>query len=588
MKQRSDYCGNLRENSIGKEITLYGWVNSYRNHGSLIFVDIRDREGILQLVFDPNNRKSFQIATQLRNEYVISVTGVIQRRPKGTCNNGIGTGTIELLVDHIYILNTSENLPFPIATQKNCSEELRLKYRYLDLRRPQLQHNLITRSKISKIIRDFLHTEQFIEIETPSLTKSTPEGARDFLVPSRIYHGKFFALPQSPQIFKQILMISGFDKYYQIVKCFRDEDLRSDRQIEFTQIDIEMSYINESIIMNLIERMISKIFKLILNIDLEIPFKCMTYEDAILKYGSENPDIRFNMEIKNLSHEFKDSRIFSTIISQGGTVQGLCIPNGAILSKSTLKNIIEFVKMLGAKGLSWVKSSSKGIESNLEKIFSKNELSNILLTCNVKQGDLLVFIADGNKNTVINCLGQLRLKIGNKLGMGNDKKFSFLWVVDFPLITFNTDQNKFESFHHPFTAPKNDLDLFSLKNQRNIGFIKSKSYDIILNGIEIGGGSIRINKNDVQRKIFDLLRISYKDYKNKFGFLLDALSYGAPPHGGIALGFDRLCALILGTKSIREVIAFPKTQNAIDLMVNAPNDVNDEQLLTLGINRIMK
>jgi aspartyl-tRNA synthetase len=589
MEQRRVYCGQLGINNIGEQVTVYGWVNSYRNHGGLIFIDLRDRDGLVQIVIEPNNYKAFQVAIQLRNEYVISVIGTVRHRPKGTINCNIATGNIEVVVLILNVLNTSAKLPLSIATRTDCSEELRLKYRYLDLRRPKVQKNFILRSNIAKLIRDFLHKEQFLEIETPVLTKSTPEGARDFLVPSRIYNGKFFALPQSPQLFKQILMISGFDKYYQIVRCFRDEDLRADRQLEFTQIDLEMSFVDEIHVMNIIERMLSIIFKTILNIELKLPFKQITYENAMLRYGSDKPDLRFDMEIHDLSNNLKYSKFitFSSIILQGGTVRGLCIPNGCNLSHSEINNIIKFVQDYGAKGLSWLKITNTGAESNIVKYLTKHELDTIITKFKAKNGDLLIFIADKDEIIVSQSLGAVRLYIAKKLKLINPNKFSFIWIVDFPLMKWNKDDNKWQSFHHPFTSPKNDMELFSM-GDINIKKIKSKAYDIILNGIELGGGSIRIHKNTIQNKIFDILKISRNIAKNKFGFLLDALSYGAPPHGGIALGFDRLCSLILGTQSIRDVIAFPKTQNAVDLMSNTPSNVTTEQLKTLGIELKLK
>ncbi|MDR0915470.1 MAG: aspartate--tRNA ligase [Endomicrobium sp.] len=584
MKQRSEYCGKLGINSIGKQVNLYGWVNSYRNHGGLIFIDLRDIEGLIQIVIEPNNKKAFKTATELRNEYVISVTGLVRQRPKGTVNYNIRTGNIEVVVLIINILNTAKNLPISISDKIDCSEELRLKYRYLDLRRPKLQKHFILRSYIAKIVRDFLSEENFLEIETPILTKSTPEGARDFLVPSRIYNGQFFALPQSPQLFKQILMVAGFDKYYQIVKCFRDEDLRADRQLEFTQIDLEMSFIDERHIMNIIEKMICRIFKTVLNINIDIPFKQITYEYAMLKYGSDKPDLRFKMEIYDFSNEFKYSKFvtFKSTILQGGIVRGLCIPNGCNLANSAINNMIKFVNKYGAKGLSWLKITSTGATSHIVKYLTKQEINNLVVKCNAKIGDLLIFIADKDESIVIKSLGALRVSIANELKLINPNKFNFTWIIDFPLMQWSQDEHKWQSFHHPFTSPKNDMELFSIQDI-NIKKIKSKAYDIILNGIELGGGSIRIHKNTIQKKVFDMLQIPHNIAKKKFGFLLEALSYGAPPHGGIALGLDRLCSLIFGTQSIRDVIAFPKTQNAIDLMSNSPSHVTDEQLQTLGI-----
>jgi aspartyl-tRNA synthetase len=583
--KRSSYCGDVKEDSIGRNIVVCGWVHSRRDHGGVIFVDLRDREGIFQIVFQPENKEMFKIAEGLRSEYVISVKGLVRKRPEGTLNPNMSTGSIELVVSELEILNTCLGLPFEISDYTETSEELRLKYRYLDLRRPNFQKNFIMRHKISNEVRNFLNDESFLEIETPFLTKSTPEGARDFLVPSRLHHGSFFALPQSPQLFKQILMVSGFDKYYQIARCFRDEDLRADRQLEFTQIDLEMSFVEERDVMDVTERMLSRIFKNILNVNIKIPFERMSYADAMLRYGSDKPDTRFEMEIRDFSTEFKNCgfSVFSSVISKKGIVRGLCISKGASFSRSEIDGLTKFVGEYGAKGLAWMKITESGAESNIVKYFRNEEIKTIISKFEAKSGDLVVFLADEEK-IVAQGLGALRLKIGKELGLIDKSKFNFLWVVDFPLMEWDKEEQRWQALHHPFTSPK---DADSL-NKKNAGTAKAKAYDVILNGIELGGGSIRIHRSDIQKKVFDILNILDESAKEKFGFLLDALTYGAPPHGGLALGFDRMCALIAGEGSIREVIAFPKTQKASDPMSNAPAPVSEKQLKELGVRIVIK
>ncbi|MDR3330865.1 MAG: aspartate--tRNA ligase [Endomicrobium sp.] len=579
--KRTSYCGTVRENNIGREIVVCGWVHSRRDHGGVIFIDLRDREGLLQVVFQPE-KKIFKIAENLKNEYVISVQGLVRNRPEGTLNPNMSTGMLELVASELEVLNSSSELPFEISNYAKTSEELRLKYRYLDLRRPNFQKNFIMRHKISNEVRNFLNEENFLEIETPFLTKSTPEGARDFLVPSRLHNGNFFALPQSPQIFKQILMISGFDKYYQLARCFRDEDLRADRQLEFTQIDLEMSFVEEQDIMELVERMLSRVFKIALNLDIKFPFEKISYEDAMLRYGSDKPDTRFRMEIKDFSEEFKNSKckfdVFSSVISKSGIVRGLCIPKGAYFSRSEIDTFTKFVYEYGAKGLAWMKITNLGAESNIVKYFKEEEIKVIVSKFKAKPNDLIIFLADEEK-IVSQGLGALRLKIGKELGFMSKNKFNFLWVVDFPLMKWDKDEQRWRSLHHPFTSPKDT----NLLTKEDVCFAKAKAYDLVLNGIELGGGSIRVHNSDIQKKIFDVLNISEHQAKEKFGFLLDALKYGAPPHGGIALGFDRMCALITGEESIREVIAFPKTQKAVDLLSGAPSTVTENQLKEVGV-----
>ncbi|BAV58888.1 aspartate--tRNA ligase [Candidatus Endomicrobiellum trichonymphae] len=581
--KRSGYCGDIRESSIGKEIAVCGWVHSRRDHGGVIFIDLRDREGILQIVFQPENKEIFEAAEKLRSEYVIAVKGWVRNRPFGTLNTNMSTGNVELVAVELKILNTSPGLPFEISDYIDTSEELRLKYRYLDLRRPNLQKNFVMRHKISKEIRNFLNEEGFLEIETPFLTKSTPEGARDFLVPSRLHHGNFFALPQSPQLFKQILMSAGFDKYYQIVRCFRDEDLRADRQPEFTQVDVEMSFVDEEDVMVVIERMLARVFKMALNLDIKMPFERMPYSEAMLRFGSDKPDTRFEVEIKDFSRELKNSgfSVFSSVISKGGIVRGLCIPKGASFSRSEIAGLTKFVGEYGAKGLAWMKITDTGADSNIVKYFKEYEIRVFISKLNAKSGDLIVFLADEEK-TVAQGLGALRLKVGRESGLIDKNKFNFLWVVDFPLMEWDKEEQRWQALHHPFTLPK-DADSLT---KENAGRAKAKAYDVVLNGIELGGGSIRIHKSGIQKKIFNILDISDESAEKKFGFLLKALTYGAPPHGGAALGFDRLCALISGEDSIREVIAFPKTQKAVDPLSNAPAAVSDNHLKELGLQQI--
>ncbi|MDR1511390.1 MAG: aspartate--tRNA ligase [Endomicrobium sp.] len=584
--KRSVYCGDVGESSVGQEVTVCGWVHSRRDHGGVIFIDLRDREGILQIVFQPESREVFKTAQGLRSEYVILVKGLVRYRPDGTINPNISTGKVELVTNNLEVLNTSLGLPFEISNYNGASEELRLKYRYLDLRRPNFQKNFIMRHKISREIRNFLNKEGFLEIETPFLTKSTPEGARDFLVPSRLQHGDFFALPQSPQLFKQILMVAGFDKYYQIAKCFRDEDSRSDRQLEFTQVDIEMSFVDEKDIMDIVERMLAGVFKDLLNLEIEIPFERISYADAMLRYGSDKPDTRFEVEIIDFTQKFKNVEfsVFSSAILNGKIVRGLCIPKGANFSKAEIDRLTKFVGDYGAKGLAWMKITDIGAESNIVKYFKENEIEMIISNFNAKAGDLVVFLAD-NENVVIQGLGALRLKVGRECNLIDKNKFNFLWIVDFPLMEWDEEECRWQAFHHPFTAPKYlQEDTFT---KENVNKAKARAYDIVLNGLELGGGSIRIHKSDIQKNIFDVLSISEESAKEKFNFLLEALSYGAPPHGGLALGFDRLCALILGEESIREVIAFPKTQKGVDPLASAPSRVSNRQLKELGLRVIL-
>jgi len=580
--KRSCYCGKVDESFIGKEIVVSGWVHSRRDHGGVIFIDLRDREGLVQIVFQPEKKEIFAQAEHLRSEYVLSVKGLVRNRPEGTVNPNMFTGKVEIVVNELEIINTSPVLPLEVDDYKETSEEIRLKYRYLDLRRPSFQKNFILRHKISQTIREYLNKEGFLEIETPFLTKSTPEGARDFLVPARLAHGCFYALPQSPQIFKQILMVAGFDKYYQIARCFRDEDLRADRQLEFTQVDMEMSFIDEQDIMTIVEQMLAKIFKDVLGKEIQTPFLRMPYDEAMLRFGSDKPDTRFAMEIKDFTKELANCGfgVFKNVIAKGNVVRGLCITGGAKFSRSEIDGLTKFVGEFGAKGLAWMKITANGAESNIVKFFTKEEIDTIINKFGAKDGDLVVFLAD-EVDIVAQGLGALRLKMGKQLGMIDKNKFNFLWVVDFPLFAWDKEEKRWVANHHPFTAVKEeDVDKLT---QEKAGQAKARAYDVILNGVELGGGSIRIHKSDMQSKVFNLLNITEESAKEKFGFLLDALTYGAPPHGGLAIGFDRLCALLIGEESIREVIAFPKTQKAICPLSNAPSEVAEKQLRELGI-----
>ena len=492
------------------------------------------------------------------------------------------TGKVEIVVSALEIINTSPVLPLEVNDYKETSEEIRLKYRYLDLRRPSFQKNFIIRHKISQTIREYLNKEGFLEIETPFLTKSTPEGARDFLVPARLSQGCFYALPQSPQIFKQILMVAGFDKYYQIARCFRDEDLRADRQLEFTQVDMEMSFIDEQDIMTIVENMLSKIFKEVLKKEITTPFLRMSYDEAMLRFGSDKPDTRFKMEIKDFTKELANCGfgVFKNVIEKGNVVRGLCITGGAKFSRSEIDGLTKFVSEFGAKGLAWMKITATGAESNIVKFFTRDEINTIINKFEAKDGDLVVFLAD-EVEIVAQGLGALRLKMGKQLNLIDKNKFNFLWVVDFPLFAWDKEEKRWVANHHPFTAVKEeDIDKLT---QEKAGKAKARAYDVILNGVELGGGSIRIHKSDIQSKVFNLLNITEESAREKFGFLLDALTYGAPPHGGLAIGFDRLCALLVGEESIREVIAFPKTQKAICPLSNAPSEVSGKQLKELGI-----
>ena len=580
---RTSTCGELTKKDIGKSAALAGWTHSRRDHGGIIFIDLRDRHGLTQLIFDPkHNKKAHSEAEHLKRADVISVKGKIRARGEGLENPKLKTGEIEVLTDEIVILNKAETPPIGIDDRSDINEDMRLKYRYLDLRRPVMQKNLLMRHKAVKAVRDFFDKEGFLEIETPMLAKSTPEGARDYLVPSRVNPGKFYALPQSPQLFKQLLMVSGCDRYFQIARCFRDEDLRADRQPEFTQIDVEMSFIDEEDIYGINERMLKNLWKEVLGMDIKIPFPRITYAEAMGRYGSDKPDVRFGLELADVTDIAKDSdfEVFKKNIQSGGVVKAINVKNGSEkISRKDIDELTSFVQIYNAKGMAWMKMADK-LESSVVKFFNDKTQKELIKRLGAEKGDLLLFVSD-HKHFIVNAaLGALRVHLAKKLGLINEKEFKFLWVTDFPLFEYDEDLQRHVAVHHPFTSPK-DEDMGLLETQPEKA--KAKAYDITLNGVEIGGGSIRIHKRDVQEKVFKALGISKKDAEDKFGFLLDAFKYGAPPHGGIAYGVDRLAAILTGNESIREVIAFPKTKNAESLMEGSPSEVSEEQLKELSL-----
>ena len=589
MAMRTHYCGLVTQEFIGQEVTLCGWVNRRRDHGGVIFVDLRDREGYVQIVCDPDRANTFAVAEDLRNEFCVQVVGLVRARPEGTVNEQMKSGHIEVLAHAVTVLNPSVTPPFQLDDD-NLSETTRLTHRVLDLRRPYMQRNLMLRYKVAMQIRQFLDSNGFVDIETPMLTKSTPEGARDYLVPSRVHEGQFFALPQSPQLFKQLLMVAGFDRYYQITKCFRDEDLRADRQPEFTQIDIETSFMTEEEIRELFQKMIDSVFKKALNVDLG-EFPVMTYADGMRLYGSDKPDLRVKMEFAELTDVMADVdfKVFSAPANaKGGRVVGLCVKGGAELSRGEIDGYTDFVKIYGAKGLAWIKvvdisKGKEGLQSPIVKNLHDQAIQAILERTGAKDGDLIFFGADKAK-IVNDSIGALRLKIGHSdLGKKNglfEDRWAPLWVVDFPMFEFDDEAQRFTAVHHPFTAPKDGHEDWMVTAPEKC---IAKGYDMVLNGWEIGGGSVRIHRADVQQKVFDALKITPEEAQLKFGFLLDALQYGAPPHGGLAFGLDRVVTLMTGAESIRDVIAFPKTQRAQCLLTQAPSPVDEKQLRELHI-----
>lgn len=583
--KRTHTCGQLRIGDVKSTVILVGWVSSVRDHGGLIFVDLRDRYGITQVVFNPDTGSEFyDIARQLRHEYVIAIKGSVSARPTGTVNLNLDTGEIEVHADTLEVLNKSETPPFEIADEGNVSLELRLKYRYLDLRRSIMQKRLIFRHKICQTIREYLDRLDFVDIETPVLTKSTPEGARDYLVPSRINLGKFYALPQSPQLFKQILMVAGYDRYFQIVRCFRDEDLRAQRQPEFTQMDMEMSFVDENDIIRIIEGLVATIFDKVIGKKVLTPFPRLSYKEAMTSYGCDAPDLRFDMKIRDISDIAQSSnfKVFLDTIKSGGQVQGINATGCGNYSRKDIDDLTAFVGQFGAKGLAWFKVEENGLASSIAKFFPMENQENIQRRMDAKNGDLLLFVADKSK-VISQSLAQLRLHLGHKNKLIDTGIFNFSWVVDFPLFDYSEDLKRYESLHHPFTSPcPDDLPILEERPLE----VKARAYDLVLNGVELGGGSIRIHTPEVQKRVFRLLGIDDTNAVAKFGFLLDALKYGAPPHGGIALGVDRMVTLLLQLDDIREVIAFPKTQKATCLMTNAPSEVDTQQLHDLGIRMI--
>ena len=589
MSMRSHYCGLVTEALIGQTVSLCGWVNRRRDHGGVIFVDLRDREGYVQVVCDPDRPEMFKVAEDLRNEFCVQVKGVVRARPEGTTNDNLKSGKIEVLCHELTVLNPSVTPPFQLDDE-NLSETTRLTHRVLDLRRPYMQNNLMLRYRVAMEARKFLDEHGFIDIETPMLTKSTPEGARDYLVPSRVHDGQFFALPQSPQLYKQMLMVAGYDRYYQITKCFRDEDLRADRQPEFTQIDIETSFLGEQEIRDLFQRMITHVFQKTMNVELG-EFPVMPYAEAMHKYGSDKPDLRVKLEFTELTDVMKDVdfKVFSgPATTPGGRVVALRVPGGSEISRSEIDGYTEFVKIYGAKGLAWIKvndvaAGREGLQSPIVKNLHDAAIAAILERTGAQNGDILFFGADKAK-VVNDAIGALRLKIGHgdlakKSGLFEDS-WAPLWVVDFPMFEFDEDDHRWNAVHHPFTAPKDGHEDYM---DSDPGKCVAKAYDMVLNGWELGGGSVRIHRADVQSKVFDALKISPEDAQLKFGFLLDALQYGAPPHGGLAFGLDRLVTLMTKAESIRDVIAFPKTQRAQDLLTQAPSPVDEKQLRELHI-----
>ncbi len=582
--KRTVYCGQVRPEHIGTEVVLCGWVHRRRDHGGLIFVDLRDREGLVQVVFSPEvSAKAHGKADDLRVEYVLSVRGTVRRRPEGTENRNLPTGEVEVAASSLAILNESKPVPFSLEDDTDAAENVRLKYRYLDLRRHAVQEAFRQRSLLARSTRDYFFENGFLEVETPVLTKSTPEGARDYLVPSRVNPGMFYALPQSPQLFKQILMVAGYDRYAQIVKCFRDEDLRADRQPEFTQIDVEMSFVDREDIFGTMEGLMARIFRDVAGIEVGRPFRRIGYREAMDRFGVDKPDTRFGLEITDYTEELRDTpfRIFAEVAERGGVIRGLTVPGLGEASRSELAALEEVAKIGGAKGLSWWKATPEGLQSPLAKHFREDQRKALLAKSGAGPGDLILLVAD-DFPTACDSLGRVRLHLGEKRNLIDRSRFDFLWVIDFPLLEWDREEKRWAAMHHPFTAPL-DEDLPLLDSDP--GKARAKAYDMVLNGSEIGGGSIRIHRREVQSKMFRLLDIGPEDARRKFGFLLEALEFGAPPHGGIAFGLDRLAMLLTGSKSLRDVIAFPKTQKATCLMTEAPSPVDDRQLRELGIRR---
>ncbi|MGG3160379.1 aspartate--tRNA ligase [Geobacillus stearothermophilus] len=581
--QRTYYCGEVPETAVGERVILKGWVQKRRDLGGLIFIDLRDRTGIVQVVASPDvSAEALAAAERVRSEYVVSVEGTVVARAPETVNPNIATGRIEIQAERIDIINEAKTPPFAISDDTDAAEDVRLKYRYLDLRRPVMFQTLALRHKVTKAVRDFLDGERFLEIETPMLTKSTPEGARDYLVPSRVHPGEFYALPQSPQIFKQLLMVGGFERYYQIARCFRDEDLRADRQPEFTQIDIEMSFISQEDIIDLTERMMAAVVKAAKGIDIPRPFPRMTYDEAMNRYGSDKPDVRFGLELVDVSEAVRDSafQVFARTVQEGGQVKAINVKGAASrYSRKDIDALGEFAARYGAKGLAWLKAEGDELKGPIAKFFTADEQTALRQLLAVGDGDLLLFVAD-RPAVVAAALGALRLKLGKELGLIDETKLAFLWVTDWPLLEYDEEEGRYYAAHHPFTMPvRDDIPLL----ETNPGAVRAQAYDLVLNGYELGGGSLRIFERDVQEKMFRALGFSEEEARRQFGFLLEAFEYGTPPHGGIALGLDRLVMLLAGRTNLRDTIAFPKTASASCLLTEAPGPVSDKQLEELHL-----
>ena len=580
---RSCGCGRVTEKDCGKELTLAGWVNTRRDHGGLIFIDLRDRSGIVQVVMSPQyGEDAFHKAEDVRSEYVLAIRGIVRERSPETVNPKMQTGKIEVVVSEMRVLNKAKTPPFYVEDGIDVDETVRLKHRYIDLRRPEMQRNLIMRHKIVHEMRQFLDAHDFLEVETPILTKSTPEGARDYLVPSRVNPGKFYALPQSPQLFKQLLMVSGLERYFQIARCFRDEDLRADRQPEFTQLDIELSFEDQDFILDLMEHMMQRIFKNVLNVDIQIPFKRITWDDAMNLYGSDKPDLRFDMHFYDISDLLRDTgfKVFRNVLDNGGIVKAITVKGDAANPRRELDGLVNYVGNYGAKGLAWIGLNKDGsLKCQITKFLGEDKIREIGKFCEAENGDLILIIADKPK-VVAQALGELRLEMARRMNLIDENEFCFRWVTDFPMFEYSEEDKRWVAEHHPFTAPRDEDVQYLLTDPSKV---YAKAYDMVLNGVEAGGGSLRIYQEELQEKVFKAIGITHEEAQEKFGFLLDAFRYGAPPHAGIALGLDRLVMLMLRLGSIRDVIAFPKTQSAIDQMTQAPSEVVDMQLKELHI-----